>query len=135
MLCHHYIISTINNIQFIFSFHFRRIMQVFNFFRFQGTIYVRYVQNHSRKHFDPDPVNWETQQVTKMEHSVDWEEADPMMRLDLLEGHGDNISFEIETGSEGMSDVDQEHFADQEMCIVFICGDKTSVPHQVGFHR
>ena len=58
-----------------------------------------------------------------------------MMRLDLLDGYSDNISFEIETGSEGMSEVDENSFAEQEMCIVFICGDKTSVPHQVGFHR
>ena len=80
-------------------------------------------------------MNWETSQETKLEHLIDYDDADPMMRLDLLERHGDNISVEIETGSEGMSEVDQKHFADQEMCIVFICGDKTSVPHQVGFHR
>ena len=56
------------------------------------------------------------------------------MMIDEL-GMDNDISFEIETGSEGMSEVDESYFADQEMCIIFICGDKTSVPHQVGFHR
>ena len=53
---------------------------------------------------------------------------------DILDMDSD-ISFEIETGSEGMSEADEIYFADQEMCVVFICGDKTNVPHQVGFHR
>ena len=80
-------------------------------------------------------MNWEAPEETKLENLIEYGDADPMMRYDLLEGHDDIISVEIETGSEGMSEVDQKHFADQEMCIVFICGDKTSVPHQVGFHR
>ena len=110
-------------------------------FIIKGTIYVRYVQNHSRKHFHPDPVNWkEASKEVKVGSLGDADDdddsyADPEMRLDLLDGYSDNISFEIDTGSEGMSEVDENNFAEQEMCIVFICGDKTSVPHQVGFHR
>ena len=57
------------------------------------------------------------------------------MRLDLIENYDNRVSIEIETGSEEMSETDEKCFAEQEMCIVFICGNKTNVPHQVGFHR
>ena len=60
---------------------------------------------------------------------------DPDIRLDLIENYDDRVSIEIETGSEAMSETDEKCFAEQEMCIVFICGNKTNVPHQVGFHR
>ena len=55
-----------------------------------------------------------------------------MMRFD---NYDDNMSFEIETGSEGMSETEEKNLSEQEMCMVFICGNKTGVPHQVGFHR
>ena len=100
---------------------------------------MRYVQSHSRKQFSPDSVSWENSGELRLRSSMieDDEEDDGVnggMMIDEL-GMDNDISFEIETGSEGMSEVDESYFADQEMCIIFICGDKTSVPHQVGFHR
>ena len=90
-------------------------------------------------------MDWPIPKELKSQDSIDSDDSDDdgvyadddMMRLDLLEGYEDheNISFEIETGSEGMSEADQNRFAEEEMCVVFICGDKASVPHQVGFHR
>ena len=53
----------------------------------------------------------------------------------LSKNYDDNVSFEIETGSEGMSEAEEKNLSEQEMCMVFICGNKTGVPHQVGFHR
>ena len=104
---------------------------------------MRYVQSHSRKQFQPDPVTWTDPKDANKDRIRDTEEAanedynvgDQMMNLDVLDGYADDISFEIDTGSEGMSEEDKTKFAEEEMCIVFICGDKTSVPHQVGFHR
>ena len=104
---------------------------------------MRYVQSHSRKQFQPDPVTWADLKDANNPRIRDTEEAahedynigDQMMNLDVLDGYADDISFEIDTGSEGMSEEDKTKFAEEEMCIVFICGDKTSVPHQVGFHR
>ena len=58
---------------------------------------------------------------------------DPLqMRFDNFD---DDMSFEIETGSEEMSEAEEKNLSEQEMCMVFICGNKTGVPHQVGFHR
>ena len=91
--------------------------------------------------FQPDPVTWSDPKDANKDRIRDTEEAedynigDQMMNLDVLDGYADDISFEIDTGSEGMSEEDKTKFAEEEMCIVFICGDKTSVPHQVGFHR
>ena len=96
---------------------------------------MRYVQSHSRKQFQPDPVTWVEAPVTRKAANEDYNIGDPMMNLDVLDGYADDVSFEIDTGSEGMSEEDKTKFAEEEMCIVFICGDKTSVPHQVGFHR
>ena len=102
---------------------------------------MRYVQSHSRKQFQPDPVTWTDPKDANKDRIRDTEEAedynigDQMMNLHVLDGYADDISFEIDTGSEGMSEEDKTKFAEEEMCIVFICGDKTSVPHQVGFHR
>ena len=84
-------------------------------------------------------MDWIETEITRSENSVESDDgdifADPLMRLDLLESYDDTVSIEIETGSEGMSEEDENNLSEQEMCIVFICGNKTSVPHQVGFHR
>ena len=86
-------------------------------------------------------MDWIETKINRSENSVESDDgdiyADPMMRLDLLEAinYDDTVSIEIETGSDGMSEEDENSLSEQEMCIVFICGNKTSVPHQVGFHR
>ena len=111
---------------------------------FKGTIYVRYVQSHSRKIFgsEEEHVNWPESNASNVQHKHFAEEEDlldngmiDMFPVRIPELNDVEHSIEIETGSDGMSKEDESFFADQEMCVVFICGDKTSVPHQVGFHR
>ena len=109
----------------------------------QGTIYVRYVQSHSRKTFRPEAeqVNWSESNTSNVQQGNFGEEEDILDNgmIDMFPVENPELNYEhsveIETGSDGMSKADESFFADQEICVVFICGDKTSVPHQVGFHR
>ena len=69
---------------------------------------MRYVQSHSRKQFQPDPVTWtdpkDANKDTEEAANEDYNIGDQMMNLDVLDGYADDISFEIDTGSEGMSE-------------------------------
>ncbi len=79
-------------------------------FRFtsNGSIYVRYIQSQSRKAFGDDAVRWSKPELAEL--------------LDQPE--------QLEVGEECESEI-----RDGGHCLVFLCGDRASVPHQVGFQR
>ena len=78
---------------------------------------MRYVQSHSRKQFQPDPVTWADPKDAndpKEAANEDYNIGDQMMNLDVLDGYAEDISFEIDTGSEGMSEEDKTKFGEEE---------------------
>ena len=87
-----------------------------NEFIFQGTIYLRYLQLHSRKRKRrPDAGLWSGE-----------------------------VRYSYPQGQEDLHDPPQDHVSDTnlekeieegEHCMIFLCGDKTTVPHQIGFQR
>ena len=78
----------------------------------QGTIYLRYLQLHSRKR--KNAGGWSGE-----------------VRYSYPQGQED-----LHNPPQDVRDADMEREIDEgEHCLIFLCGDKTTVPHQIGFQR
>ena len=81
----------------------------------QGTIYLRYLQLHSRKRKGSPEAGGLSGEV----------------RYSYPHGQED-----LRNPPQDVRDADMEREIEEgEHCLIFLCGDKTTVPHQIGFQR
>lgn len=88
---------------------------LFKYRNLQGNIYVRYVQKHNRKKFQDNPCDWPSSKDNSFHFN-----SFPNQDLPELED---------------LTEEEMSGFLENEICIIFLCGDKTKIPHQLGFQR
>lgn len=84
---------------------------LFKYRNLQGTIYVRYVQKHNRQQFEGQLNNTEWPSNQNVIHNLKLPE------------------------NEDLSEHEKSQFLGEQVCIIFMCGDRTKIPHQLGFQR
>jgi hypothetical protein len=110
---------------------------LFKFRNPEGSIYVRYVQNFSRKAIGNAPeVEASLWPDQNDETLMPLRPPTPPMQEELEGYDQDGLHAFVDLPNNDLNDpIDTQDILENETCVIFMCGDKTSVPHQLGFQR
>jgi len=90
-------------------------------------IYARFLQLHPRSQFKGESNYWSDQGGQELSNAPSSDDEFPSVDLPFATGEMADKSNNFENATKDIFD--------EEMCIIFICSDRTFIPHQVGFQR